>query len=75
MLTLWEDTDGYAKQYMSAFSIYLMTLLSYLYGIIIDREINVPGHGNNIVYGLSATDKRYLKEKIELPGKLASNYT
>ena len=52
-----------------------MTVLSYLYAIIIDREINVPDYGNNIVYGLIATDKPYLKEKIELPGKLASNYT
>ena len=28
-----------------------------------DHEINTPGHGNNIVYGLNATKKHYLKGK------------
>ena len=38
-----------------------MTMLSSLYGIIIYREINSPGHGNNIVDGLNSTYKSYLK--------------
>ena len=56
-----EDTDGCAKQYMCALAIYLMTVLSSSYGIIMDREINAPGHGKNVVNGLNATDKLYLK--------------
>ena len=40
-----------------------------------DRAINVPDHGNNVVNGINATDKNYLKEKMELLGKLASNDT
>ena len=40
-----------------------------------DRAINAPGHGNNVVYGINATEKHYLKEKMELIGKFASNDT
>ena len=39
------------------------------------HEINSSGHGNDIVDVLNATDKCYLKEQMELLGKLASNDT
>ena len=44
-------------------------MLSSSYGIIIDLEINVPGHGNNVVDGINVTNKIYLKEQVELIGK------
>ena len=50
-----------------------MTVLSYLYVMIMDHSTNAPGHGNNIVYGLNATENIYLKEQMEIIGKLASN--
>ena len=43
--------------------IYLITVLSSSYGIIIDRAINAPGHGKNVVDGLNATENIYLKGK------------
>ena len=49
------------KQYICALEIYLMTLLSSSYGIIMDHAINAPGRGNNAVQGLNATYKLYLK--------------
>ena len=52
-----------------------MTVLSSSYGVIMDRAINAPVHGKNVVDGLNATNKRYLKGKMELMGKLASNNT
>ena len=61
MSKVWEDTDGVAKQYICALDTYLMTALSSLYGIIIDRSINAPCHVNNVVDGLNATYKGYLK--------------
>ena len=64
MSTIWEDTDVCTKQYMCALAIYLMTVLSYSYGIIMDHAINAPGHGNNVVDGLNAMDKIYLKGEI-----------
>ena len=60
---------------MCALAVYLITVLSYSYGIIMDSEINAQGHGKNVFDGLNTTEKRYLKGKKELIGKLASNYT
>ena len=63
MSTVWEDTDGFAKQYMCDFYIYFITVLSYLYSIITDRENNALGHRNNDVDGINAADKKYLNLK------------
>ena len=52
-----------------------MTVLSSSYGIIMDMVINAPSNGNNVVDGINATAKFYLKEKIEIICKLASNNT
>ena len=73
MSTVWKYAYGCAKQYMCGLAIYLMTVLSTSYGILMDRSINIPGHVNNVADGINATDKRYLKEKIEFIGKFASN--
>ena len=40
-----------------------MTVILSLYGIIMDHEINAPGHGNNVFDGINAMRKRYLKGK------------
>ena len=40
---------------MCTLDIYLTTVFSSSYGIITDRTINAPGHGNNAVDGLNAT--------------------
>ena len=63
MLKLWEDTDSCAKKYRHDLAIYLMAVLSSSYGIIMDREINTPGHGRNVVDILNATEKLFLKGK------------
>ena len=52
-----------------------MTVLWFSYGIIMDRSINAPDHGNNYFFGFNATDKYYLKEQMELIGKLVINDT
>ena len=59
MSTLWEDTSGCAKQYRFDLAIYLITLLSFSYGIITDLAINAPVNVNNIFDGFHAMDKRY----------------
>ena len=60
MLTIGEDTGGYAKRYRCPLGIYLMTVLSSLYSIIMDRAINAPGH-RWICFGTKCKDKYYLK--------------
>ena len=61
MSKLWEYTNGFDNQYICALDIYLMTVLSYSYGITMDCSINASGHGKNVVDGLNATYKRYLR--------------
>ena len=38
-----------------------MTVLLYLYGIIMDCEINSLGHGNNVVDEINGTEKRLVE--------------
>ena len=64
MSTVWEETNGCANLYRWALDIYLMGVLSYLYGIIMDSEINPTGHGNNVVDGITSTEMFYLKEHM-----------
>ena len=54
MSTVWEDTDDCSKQYRCALDIYLMTLLSSSYDIIMDCAIDEPGHGKNSFDGINA---------------------
>ena len=64
MSTVWKYTDGCAKEYMCALSIYLMTVLSSLSDIMIDCAINSPRHGKNVVDGFNTTETRYLKGEM-----------
>ena len=52
-----------------------MNVLSSLYGIIMDSAIYAPIHGNNVVYGINATDKIHLNWHTDIFGKIASNQT
>ena len=63
MPTVWDDHNSCSKQYICALAIYLMTVLSSSYGIITNRAINSSVQGNNVVDGLNATEKNYLKEQ------------
>ena len=63
MSTVWDDTGVFSYQYSCALAIYLMNVLSSLYGIIMDRAIDAPGHGKNVFDGLNATYKCYLKSE------------
>jgi hypothetical protein len=52
-----DDTDGCAKQYGYATALFLLTLLSCVHNVTIDRAVGAPGHGKDIVDGLNAADK------------------
>ena len=43
--TIWENTDGCAEKYRCASEIYLMSVFSQCFSIIIYRGISAPGHG------------------------------
>ena len=58
--TIWENTDGCAEQYRYASALYLMSVISQTYSLIIDQRISAPGHGKEVVDGLNTVDKRYI---------------
>ena len=67
------NTDGCAEQYICAYALYLLSMMSQCYSIIIDRGISVPGHGKEVVCGINAVDKRYIYQlisKVQLPGSV-----
>ncbi len=59
--TMWDDTDGCMKQYCSGTAMFLLFVLAYEYDITIDQATGAPSHGKDIVHGLNATDKWFLK--------------
>ena len=68
---IWENTDSYAEQYICASALYLMSVMSQTYSIIIDRGISATGNGKEVADGLNAVDKRYiyqLMSRVQLPG-------
>ena len=68
-----ENTDGCAEKYRCASAMYLMSVMSQTYLIIIDLGIIAPGHGEEVVDGLNAVDKGYIYQlmpKVQLPGSV-----
>ena len=71
--TIWEHTDGCAEQYRFTSALYLMSVMSQTYSIIIDRGISAPGNGKEVVDLLNAVDKRHiyqLMSKVQLTGSV-----
>ena len=58
--TIWENTDGCSEQYRCSSALYLLSVISQCYSIIIDRGISAPGHLKEVVDGLNYVDKRYI---------------
>ena len=57
---MWDQTDGCTKQYRCSIAYYLMSYLSTSYQIVLDRAVDTPGHGKDVVDGFNAVQKRYL---------------
>ena len=54
---MWDQTDGCAKQYRCSIAYYLMSYLSTSYQIVLDRAVDAPGHGKDVVDGFNAVHK------------------
>ena len=71
MSTIWENTDGFDDQYRCAYVLYLMSVISQCYSIIIYWGISAHGNEKEGVDELNAVDKRYiykLMSTVKLPG-------
>ena len=66
--TMWDNTDGCGKQYRCGTALYFLSVLAVKHGIIIDRAIGAPGHGKDIVDGINAIDKEFLRSKMCMIG-------
>ena len=51
--TIWENTYGCAYHYIYSTALYLLSILSRDYNIIIDHDVSVPGYFIEVVYGLN----------------------
>ena len=58
---IFDNTDGCAKQYRCATALYLLSVLCASKNVSIDRAIGAPGHGKDLVDGINAVNKQYLK--------------
>ena len=57
---MWDQTYGCANQYRCSIACYLMSYLSKSYHFFLDRAVDTPGHGKDVVDGFIAVQKRYL---------------
>ena len=68
--TIWENTYGSADQYRCAPVLYLISVLSQCYSVIIDRGMSVHGHVKQVLDGVNDVIKRYicqLMSNVQLP--------
>ena len=54
---MWDQTDGCANQYNFSIAYYLMSYLSKSYQIVLDRDVDTPGHGKYVGDGFNSVQK------------------
>ena len=54
------NIDGCAEQYIYASALWLMSVMSQCYSVIIDYGISAPGYVKDDVDGINAIDKQYI---------------
>ena len=73
MITIWENTDGCAEQYICASAMYFMSVMSHFYSIIIYRGVSAPGHCKEVVDVLNDFDKCYIYQLMPTVHLTVSN--
>ena len=63
---MWDQTDGRTNQYRCSIAYYMMSYLSKSYQIFLDRAVDTPGHGKDVVDGFNAVQKRYLATCLKM---------
>ena len=57
-INIWDNTDGCTEQYMCTPALYVISMLSHAYTILIYHGVGSPGHVKYVVDVLNATNKR-----------------
>ena len=55
-----DQINGCTKLYRCFIAYYLISYLSSSYQIVLDRAVDTPGNGKDVVDGFNAVQKRYL---------------
>ena len=74
--TIWENTDRCDDKYRCATALYLSSMLSHVYNIVIDSDVGAPGYGEDFINGLNSTNKRFLSMlmiTVQLLGAATNN--
>ena len=58
--TIWGKLDCCVEHHRCATTLYLMSMLSHEFYVIIECGIIATGHGIELLYGLNAIEKRFL---------------
>ena len=69
--TLWGNTDVCAEHYIYVTVLFLLSILSQDFYVIIGCGISAPGHNREVVYLLNTTEKRFFFQlmcNVQLPG-------
>ena len=57
---MWDQIYGCAKQYRCSIALYLVSYLSKSYQNFLDRSVDTPFHGKDVVDGFNAFQKQFL---------------
>ena len=60
MSKIWENAAGCAEEYRCASSLYLISVMSQCYSIIMYPGISAHGHSKEVLYVLNSFYKRYI---------------
>ena len=68
---IWGNTDDCAEYYICASALYLTSVMSKCYSVIIDHGISATIHRKEVVGGINDIDKNYIQQlmfNIQLTG-------
>ena len=63
---IWESTDGCCKQYR--FGAAFLSIISTNFDVVVDRIIESPGYGKEVIDGINSCGKRYLMGEVYMIG-------
>ena len=66
---MWDQTYGCANWYRCSIAYYLMYFLSESYQVVLDRSVDIPGHGKDVVDVFDAVHKKYLATCLRMRSK------
>ena len=62
--TLLENSDGFSKHYKCAMELFLLSMLSQSFYVIVDHGVIVPVQGRELLYSINSTLKRFIFQFI-----------